>query len=252
MSPAPAIDRELLIDAHARAIPGPGVVDAWWLEASRALRPSPQALDVLSADELDRAAAYRATAHAHAFIRARAMLRRVLAGYVGAPAERLRFDTTCALCGAGHGKPVLLDADGRLSFSLSHARGAVVVAVSGGAPVGIDVEHRSSAATAGELAAATRCAAEPIGADALPVELLRHWTRKEALLKATGHGLAVALSEVTLERTSPGRWSVARAAHLDDGSAWSIVDTTPSADHVGAIALRSERLTIVPRRVMLG
>lgn len=112
-------------------------------------------------------------------------MRCILALYVGAPPERLRFLREHS------GKPRL--AGDRLKFNLSHCAEAAVLGVSL-APVGVDIEgpaHFESPAEIAELIASrrerhllARLAGTPL-ADAL----LHLWCRKEALLKADGIAL---------------------------------------------------------------
>jgi len=120
---------------------------------------------------------------------ARAGLLRILAHYAGMPADTLSFDVDAL------GKPCLRNA-GAPSYNLSHTRGLALVAVSAGAAVGVDVEHLRPLADADALAQRFLSPAEsaavlevaPAGRGAA---FLRTWTRKEAVLKASGHGLAL-------------------------------------------------------------
>jgi len=127
------------------------------------------------------------------------MLRRVLAGRLGAEPGRLTFARQrCPACGGPSGKPVLASlppgesAASGLSFSLAHSGDAVAIAVARG-PVGIDVEreatgcvcslapamHPGDAALAGALPEPERHAA-----------IIRWWVRTEAVLKCAGTGIA--------------------------------------------------------------
>lgn len=95
----------------------------------------------------------------------------------------------CRRCGAPHGKPVQLDRP-EVGFSLARAGPFALVAVAAG-PVGVDLEPVAgqpspnlvrSICTPDEMRALDT-------AGAPPANVLRIWTRKEALLKATGEGL---------------------------------------------------------------
>src|SRR3546814_2137335 len=102
---------------------------------------------------------------------------------------------------------VLLGRDGRgcpivtgtpVETSLSHAEGLVAIAVSRTGPVGIDIEPASRArdmeAIAGRVCHPRELAemAALSGAER-GRELLSLWVRKEALLKAAGIGMAIAM-----------------------------------------------------------
>lgn len=77
--------------------------------------------DCLSLSEHERAARLRYGAHRELFVFARAMLRIVLGEYLSADPARLVFDVEPG------GKPVLFGRD--LEFSVSHASGAVLLAL---------------------------------------------------------------------------------------------------------------------------
>lgn len=109
----------------------------------------------------------------------------------------------CVRCGKPHGKPFLVERP-ELGFSLAHAGALALVAVAAG-PVGVDVEPVDGRpapnlarhiCTPGELRALE-------GAGAGSVDVLRLWTRKEALLKATGEGLARDPRTVEVGPTGP-------------------------------------------------
>ncbi len=144
--------------------------------------------------------AVQARAQAHA------ALRRILAHYTGIHASALFIDADDL------GKPRLRHADAP-SFNLSHTRGLALVALSAGCAVGIDVERLRPLTDADALAqrfltpseAFAVSAVTPAGRDAA---FLQTWTRKEAVLKASGHGLAIDTRHIEVG-PGPGDWSVA-------------------------------------------
>jgi len=132
----------------------------------------------------------------------------------------------------------------RCDVSLSHARGAVAVAVAearGGADpprVGVDVEALQTAAVARELAGtvlsdAERAGLEGLGDDDLRRRFTAHWTLKEAHIKCTGEGISAPLREITFDPGGEGRLVAApgvtpahvhsRAGTLAAGHGWALV-----------------------------
>jgi 4'-phosphopantetheinyl transferase len=76
----------------------------------------------------------------------------------------------------------------------------------------------------------------------------RRWTAREALLKATGHGLTVPLNQLEF----PAEWEGSlRVSHsLADGDSpveWSIWHCSTPAGAVLAVAARGTDWTLVPR-----
>jgi 4'-phosphopantetheinyl transferase len=93
----------------------------------------------------------------------------------------------CVRCGADdHGAPFLVGAP-RLHVSLARAGGLSIVALTEAGRVGVDVERDDAAGFDGFAAAALH----PDERARSPLEGTRTWVRKEAVLKATGRGLAV-------------------------------------------------------------
>lgn len=132
---------------------------------------------------------------------AQAVLHALLAGYRGRP-----LDAGDLVVGA-HGKPALADAT--LQFNLSHAQGAVLVALARDQAVGVDLERPGRARPHLALAQRYFCAsetaliaaAEPAQREAL---FLTFWTAKEALLKALGRGIAFGLDRLEFDpQTQP-------------------------------------------------
>lgn len=105
---------------------------------------------------------------------------------LGVAAAGVELERVCARCAGAHGKP---RASG-IELSVAHSGGLVVAATSRHAAVGIDVETISRfEEPAGAAPGATRATA---GA----ADRATTWCRKEAVVKATGDGLAAPLADV--------------------------------------------------------
>jgi 4'-phosphopantetheinyl transferase superfamily len=104
----------------------------------------------------------------------------------------------------GHGRPYVPD-DPELRLSVSHAGDVVLVALARGSRVGVDVEAVRERGIARLPAhALTERELEAFACDPSLELFLSYWTRKEALLKAAGVGLAVEPSLIDLPECGPG------------------------------------------------
>ncbi len=161
--------------------------------------------ETLSPDERARADRMRPGPRER-FVVARGQLRRILAAYLPAAPSSLAF-------GSGqNGKP-FVEAGPR--FNLSHSGGLGVCAVSPGGEVGVDIEVVHAVPEAEQIAvrwlgAAAAAEVERAGLDR-DLVFLRHWTRREAYLKALGVGIT--------DGDGPGP---------ADPALWTIVDLDPA------------------------
>jgi 4'-phosphopantetheinyl transferase len=180
-----------------------GVCRVWWAHPV-APDAAPALVELLDGIERGRLARFRRPADAARYLAAHALTRLVLAaeiggGAVGRGAGELAFDRTCR-CGEQHGKPALPGGPG---FSFTHAGDLVGLAVHDG-PVGLDVEQERPLP---DLAAMAGHACSPAESVADEPAFFRLWTRKEALLKATGEGLASPMTSITLDATGVADWT---------------------------------------------
>jgi 4'-phosphopantetheinyl transferase len=122
-----------------------------------------------------------------------ACLVRVVAGLrLGTAATDIGLDRTCPRCDEPHGRVRVVGA--RLSVSVSHAGDWVLVAESGEGTVGVDVERVDRGVDPLELAPVAltdeeRLVLLRVDPSRRAEAFARYWTRKEAVLKATGDGL---------------------------------------------------------------
>ena len=162
------------------------VVDVWWAWVGLARDEFAEDLDEV---ERGRLAAYVREADRARFLLGVTIVRRVLAARFSLPAAKIRLDRSCPECGKPHGK---VRAEG-VELSVSHSGELVGVAVAD-LPVGIDVEKIDPEVDVDGVAGFAFADHELRELGRLRgIEKARvfteYWTRKEAVLKATGEGL---------------------------------------------------------------
>jgi 4'-phosphopantetheinyl transferase len=197
----------------------PGEVHAWLIDLDAPVG----AARLLDRAESDRATCYLRPRDGARFAASRAWLRMIMGRYLDANPACLRFVTDAA------GRPTLAgDHADLLHFSLSRSADRALVAVSN-SPVGADIEVVSARAGLADLVAGrfgpaeARCIAGGCGGSPLR-GFYRHWTAKEAYLKATGAGLAGLRAT---ELTCGARPAVSFGGKLAVGWTISLVKAAP-------------------------
>ena len=196
------------------------------------------ALTLLSREELARVDAFRNEQARRNYIFAHAALRQILGTHLNAPPAEIVFRT------GPHGKPELAGAHGgRLHFNLSHSADLALIAVTRDAEAGIDVEKLRPMPDAQRIAERffsppESAALKQLSESEQAAVFFNLWTRKEALAKATGLGIAHSLTrfEVT--------WDGEAAVKAIDGDArqanrWSLRAFNPASGYIAAVAVNS-------------
>lgn len=157
-----------------------------------------------------------------------ATVRALLAAYLDRPAETIRIER------GEHGKPRVAAA--QLEFNLAHTGTALLLGVSRGIALGVDLEstQRKIRPTT-ELARRFFAPAEAEALKTLPESrrrnaFLRLWCAKEAALKAHGRGIGFGLDRAQFVIDAAG--TVAPAA----GNPWQILALAPAPPYLGALA----------------
>ena len=205
--------------------------DVWWARPASARL---HLLGLVSVDERLRYARLRQQADRDRFLVAHSLLRILLARRLGvAPAAIVL--TTAA------GKPRLPGADRAHEFSLSHSGHRVVVAITAGAPVGVDVERVSidrdlEALIQRALSPRERGTMARLAGRERRDAFYRYWVRKEAVVKMTGHGLRMRPELITVSgpREPP---ALQRWAADDAPTALRMYDLHPGDGHVASLAV---------------
>ncbi len=175
---------------------------------------------------------------------AHTLARRVLAAHLGIAPGDVPIRLRCKRCGGAHGKPFV---DGGPEYSLTHGGDLVAVGVTYSGPVGVDVEPLSRAHHHGlaqrVLAPEELALHERLSEDERPLDLLRSWTRKEAVLKATGDGLTVGPATVVVTADTTGTTQLANLTVPDGylGAVAVVAAALPAVRQIDATALLRAR-----------
>jgi len=202
----------------------------------------PQLAAALSNEERTRVLCFAAPLHASRSLSARAILRGILARYVGLPPGALQFSY------GPHGKPALCGIQQPVPyFNLSHSGHIVALALCWDAELGIDIElmRPIKEDVAAFFSVRERQAlAELSEADALR-RFYHLWTCKEALLKALGLGLAVALDrlEIAIVPDHPPQ-ILDLNGDLEAARQWQLRQFEPATGFAGAYAVRSAQCSL--------
>lgn len=197
----------------------------------------------LAADERLRAARYLAKQMRDRYVLARGMLRAVLASYVNAIPGALR------LAYGLRGKPFLPNSD--LRFNLSHADGLIVLAVSQGVEIGVDVERVRPIPEMKTMVRDNFSLREQAALWSLPATdqadaFFRIWTRKEAYVKALGDGY-MSFGQFEVNHENPPRLL---SVQQGDPARWSLAHLDFDTEYAGAICVEGEAPQVITRNYL--
>ena len=124
-----------------------------------------------------------------------------------------------------------------LHFNISHSGDALALAISRSQPLGVDLEHHRRPRRVIELSRRFFAPHEADAMERLPeaerqIAFLRLWTRKEALVKAEGTGIAGGLHRAVFDFDDRGEIAAPR------DRSWQIVPFEPAVGFYGAVAWR--------------
>jgi 4'-phosphopantetheinyl transferase len=197
-------------------------------------------LKILSPPEHQRAERFRFEKDRNAYIQCHGILRRLLGRYLEVRPDELCFSTS------DQGKPYLTGPPNHLAlrFNLSHSNGMALFAFARSLEVGVDIEYLQRLTDWSSVAEMTFSPREKAELAALSPEnrllgFFNGWTRKEAVLKATGEGIPSGMKQIEVSLT-PGM--PCRVLGFGDEAArcpeWSLCHLDPAPDFVGAVAVQ--------------
>ena len=178
-------------------------------------------------------------------------LRLLLGTYLGLPGKSVRINRK------NRGKPVLDTTvhDNRLHFSMAKSEDKLLIGFSTSSHIGVDLEPAQRRAR--DAMGVARRYFTPAEADSLaataPADrdaaFLRVWACKEAVVKASGQGIANQFSRFTVDADLSNP-----AAILDfegeDADNWSLALVRPGDDFLGAVAIQDSVTTVQAFRLL--
>lgn len=219
---------------RSRGLPPPALheVHVWVADLDADPAESARRRAATTVVERDRASRFWRRTDGERYLSAHGALRLVLSDYLACDPLDLRFGVH------DQGKPFLQDAE--LEFNLSHSHALALIAVSRGRRVGVDVERVHDLPDLEALAArvCTPAELETLTALADPHRtraFFALWTRKEALAKATGEGIAGVMRDGMA--AAEGQWTLMELRDLPgyaacvaaEGRDWQLVRRTVTA-----------------------
>jgi 4'-phosphopantetheinyl transferase len=193
---------------------------------------------VLSPDERERANRFHFEVDRRRSVVGRGYLRLLLGEILDLPADKLQFASD------EFGKPGLIPAAQGLplQFNLSHSGDLILIAITKGRAVGIDVERIRTDLNVDEVAARFFSATErkllaSLAGPERHEAFFTCWTRKEAYLKARGVGLSAPLDQFDVSFLPNEQARLLETRHdPDDAGRWRLLPLGVSAGYVAALA----------------
>ncbi|GAA1598928.1 4'-phosphopantetheinyl transferase superfamily protein [Kribbella sancticallisti] len=210
-------------------------VEIWW---ARVRDARPELAADLDDAEKSRLAAYARDEDKARFLLGAAMIRRVLGQrFIKAPAA-VKLDRSCPDCSRPHGK---VTSEG-MQLSVSHSGDLIAVAFHPSTAVGVDVELVDPQIDADSLAGVSLGESEAKYLATLePGERARafttYWTRKEAVVKATGDGIRADLRKVIVSAPDQPPVLVEWPGY---GGPVQLVDLQAGHEYAAALAVLSD------------
>ena len=197
---------------------------------------------VLSSDELARAASFHFSPDRQCFVATRAWLRTILASYLSTDPHSLSFSYS------KKEKPSLGPVFGSsdITFNVSHSGGIALLGFTRGREIGVDIERLRPDSDLEAISRRFFSAREQSQLAALPTEekvdaFFRCWTRKEAYIKATGDGLSLPLDQfdVSVEPGTSSALLATRPDHLEAGR-WLLREVISGSGFIAALCVRGQ------------
>jgi 4'-phosphopantetheinyl transferase len=214
-------------------------VEVWLLQLPVAAPLEAKYWDSLSEDEKTRAQRFRFDSDRRRFVGTRGRLRELAGQYLSVDPQALTFVY------GREGKPELARGS-ELQFNVAHSGDYALLAFAASARVGVDLEKLRSMADASDLARRYFCPEEYRELMALDESereeaFFSVWTRKEALLKASGNGLSGGLDRFHVPL---GEMAAAQLLEAPRGKYWTVLDLVVPQGYRGALVVEGKAFSL--------
>jgi 4'-phosphopantetheinyl transferase len=194
--------------------------------------------ELLSAEEKEQESRFYFARDRRRYLITRALVRTVLSRYVPIDPKQWAFAAN------EYGRPEIVNAQGRdacLLFNISHTHSLIILGVTKGRALGLDVENFREHAAPIDIADRYFAPQEVAALAAVPVEqqqyrFFEYWTFKESYIKARGMGLSLPLDKFSFHY--PDDHAVEFAIHpelADDPSRWQFWQFRPRPEYLAAV-----------------
>jgi 4'-phosphopantetheinyl transferase len=172
-------------------------------------------------------------------------LRLLLGAYLGLPGKDIRITRRIK----GRPELELAQSNGELDFSVARSDGCYLIGISGGATIGVDLE-RAARRSGKPLALARRYFSEhetaalaALDEEKLQRAFMHTWACKEAIVKASGMGIANQLCRFTVD-VNPDTPPVVLDMPDDDHTAWKLAVAEPAPGAIAVVAVRQRAIVL--------
>lgn len=172
-------------------------------------------------------------------------LRLLLGAYLGIPGKSVKINRS------NRGKPSLDESEHRsdLHFSMAKSGDRLLIGISKSILVGVDLEpagrraHDALGVARRYFSSAEAMGLENIEPESLDEAFLRTWACKEAVVKASGQGIANQFCRFTVE-VNPRLPPAIREFEEEDPAQWSLIMTQPGEGFMGAVAMHHRQMEV--------
>jgi len=172
-------------------------------------------------------------------------LRLLLGAYLGLPGKDIHITRRIK------GRPELDSAQskGELDFSVARSNSCYLIGISSGATIGVDLEvadrraGKPLALARRYFSAAETEALSALNEDKLQAAFMHAWSCKEAIVKASGLGIANQLCRFTVD-INPDKPPALLDMQDDDPGAWKLAMAEPAKGAIAAIAVRQQGIRL--------